>query len=201
MHKFTAVAVTVTVTASTLGLAVSPVLARGSHGHGRSGHGPAMNISFASGPGSSAHWLPRQQAVLFSVGADTGGPTEFAQIVVHHFPAAPPTAEPTFAVTGPGSPVLQIAFAGGGYLQCTGGGGSTAWTAYDPTGTALASATDYLSALAAEQGSSGNLTVDAVTLTDTQVPQGLAYTDTITGLLYNNTSLVPRGHRQGHKAR
>jgi hypothetical protein len=199
MHKFTAAAMTVTVTASALGLAASQALASSpaSHGHNRSGHGPAMNISFTSGPGSSAHWLPRQQAVLFRVGADTGGPTQFAQIVVHHFPAAPSTAEPTFAVTGPGSPVLQIGFAGGGYLQCT-GGGSTACTAYDPTGTALGPATDYVSALAAEQGSSASLTVDAVTLTDTQMPQGPAYADTITALLYNTTSLIPRGHKQGH---
>jgi hypothetical protein len=158
-----------------------------------------MTISFASGRRSSAHWLPKQQAVRLRVGAGTGDtpPPEHADIVVHHFPATPPAQAPTFAVTGPGSPYLEIGFTGGGYLQGTAAG---AWTAYDATGTALVSATDFATALAAEQGSGPALVVNRTRLIDAQVPQGAAYTDVITALQYNGLSLVPRAHH-GHASR
>jgi hypothetical protein len=160
-----------------------------------------MNISFASGPHSSAHWLRKQQAVQLSVGADTGSGTsspEFAEIVVHHFPATAPAQEPAFTVTGPGLPYLQIGFTSGGYLRRAAGDGSTAWTAYDSTNTALAPGTDYAAALATEQGNGPALTVDQVILADAQVPQGAAFTDTITSLQYNGVTLVPRTHRHAH---
>ncbi len=199
MHKFTALAITVIAAAGISGLAAGPALAGG----GPAGHGPRMNISFAGGPNSSAHWLPRQHAVQLSVGADTGGGSgapspEYAEIVVHHFPAAVPALEPSFTVTGPGSPYLEIEFSGGGYLQRAAGDGSTAWTAYDSAATALASATDYATALAAEQAIGSALTVTQITLIDAQVAQGAAFIDTIPALQYNGVSLVPRSHRHGH---
>jgi len=121
--------------------------------------------------------------------------------VVHHFPAAPPATEPTFASSGPGAPVLGVGFAGGGYLQRATGDGSTAWAAYDGTNTALAVGTDYATALAAEQGSGPALTVTTVTLLDAQVSSGAAYTDTVTALQYNGSSLVPRAHHHGGSRR
>jgi hypothetical protein len=202
MHKFTALAATIIAVIGVSGLAAGPALASGSPASHGKGHGPSMNISFASGPDSSARWLPKQQAVQFRVGADTGGGTgtqslEFAEIVVHHFPAAAPAQEPSFAVAGPGSPYLEIGFSGGGYLQRAAGDGSTAWAAYNSTGAALVSSTDYATALAAEQGTGPALTVTKVTLTDAQVAQGAAFTDTITALQYSGLSLVPRSHRHG----
>jgi hypothetical protein len=200
-------AVAVTAAVCTSALAIGPALASShpaSHGHGRGHghgprHGPSMNISFASGPNSNAHWLPRQRAVEFRVGADTGGtpPPEYAEIVVHHFPAAPPALAPSFAVTGPGTPYLDIGFTNGGHLQGTAGDASTAWSAYDSTATALVTGTDYATALAAEQGTGPALVVNRVTLIDAQAPQGAAYTDVITALQYNGVSLVPRGHKHG----
>jgi len=187
VHKLTALAVVAAVTAGSLALAASPALAS---------HGPKhmMTVSFAAGTDSSAHWVRRKQAVRFRVGPGLRGPTQFAEIVVHHFPAVAPAAEPAFAATGSGLPVLLIGFKDGGYLAGTTGDGSTAWTAYDPTGTVLVSATNYSSALAAEQGTSTDLTVNLVSVTDTQVWLGAAFTDTITALQYNGTSLVPHGH-------
>lgn len=192
MHKLTVLAIAVAVTVGSLGVAASPALAS---------HGPRhmMTISFAAGTDSSAHWVRMKQAVRFRVGPGIRGPAQFAEIVVHHFPAVAPAAEPAFAATGSGSPVLLIGFRGGGYLTCTTGDGSTAWTAYDPTGTVLVSATNYPFALAAEQGASTDLTVNLVSVTDTQVRLGAAFTDTITALQYNGTSLVPHGHRH-HKS-
>jgi hypothetical protein len=198
MHKFRVPASALAVTAVTLGLAASPALAS----HTPSGvprH--AMTISFAAGLNSSAHWVRRHRAVLLRVGTQLRGPTEFAEIVVHHFPEVAPATEPTFAATGPRSPFLLIGFSGGGYLTRTTGDGSTAWTAYDPTGTILVSATSYPSALAAEQGASSDLTVDMVTVTATQVTLGPAFTETITALQYNGASLVPHAHHQSHHRR
>jgi hypothetical protein len=201
VRKLTALAITVIAAAGTTGLAISPALAGGGsagHPNSRGSHGPGMNISFASGPDSSAHWLPRQQAVKFAVGADTGAGTqspEFAEIVVHHFPATPAAQEPAFTVTGTGSPYLQVGFTTGGYLQRAAGDGSTAWTAYASPTTILVSATDYATALAAEQGSGPALTVDQVVLLDAQAPGGAAFTDTIPSLQYNGVTLVPRTHR------
>jgi hypothetical protein len=189
MHRPTALAITIAAVSGVSGLTVSPALA--SHGHA-----PGMNISFASGPDSSAHWLRRQQAVLFQVGAGIGDRTQFAEIVLHHFPATAPAQPPSFTVTGPGMPYLEIGLSGGGYLTGTAGG---AWAAYGARGAVLASGATYPAALAAEQASStATLTVDRVILADQQVPLGAAYTDTITSLQYNGVSLVPRGHRQAH---
>lgn len=204
MRKLTALAIATIAAISGSSATMGPALAGAgpaAHTRAQHGHGPRMNISFASGPGSSAHWLPKQQAVQFRVGADTGGGSgpspEFAELVVHHFPAAAPAQEPTFTVTGPGSPQLEIRFSGGGYLLRTTGAGSTAWTAYDGANNVLAAATDYATALAAEQATSSGGTVDEVILIDAQVAQGAAFTDTITSLEYNGVSLVPRGHHHG----
>lgn len=205
MRKFTALAITIIAAAGATGLAISPALATGAiagHANSRGSHDPRMNISFASGPNSSAHWLPRQQAVQLTVGYDTGAGTqspEFAKIVAHHFPASPPAQEPSFTVTGPGSPYLQMGFTTGGYLQRAAGDGSTAWTAYDSASTTLTSATDYATALAAEQGTGPALTVDQVILLDAQMPGGAAFTDTIPALQYNGVTLVPRSHRHAHQ--
>jgi hypothetical protein len=208
MRKLTALAIAIIAAVGGSSATMGPALASvgpATHAGAHAGHSPRMNISFASGPGSSAHWLPKQQAVLFRVGADTGGGSgpspEFAELVVHHFPAAAPAQEPTFTVTGPGSPYLEIGFSGGGYLQRTAGNGSTAWTAYDSANNVLAAATDYATALAAEQATSSGGTVDKVILIDTQVAQGAAFTDTITSLEYNGVSLVPRSrpHGSGHR--
>lgn len=196
MRKFAVLATAVAATAGTLGLATSPALA--SHTASQVPR-HTMTISFAAGLKSSAHWVRRQQAVLLRVGTYTRGPTEFAEIVVHHFPRAAPAAEPTFAATGSGSPFLLIGFNGGGYLARTTGDGSTAWSAYGPTGTVLVSATSYPSALAAEQGASNELTVDMVTVTDTRVRAlGPTLTDTITALRYNGASLVPHARDRSH---
>src|SRR5579859_3252254 len=105
--------------------AASIALASPASGHRTAKPHPPMNISFMSGPDSAAHWTPRQQAVLLRVGADSGS---FAEIVVHHFPAAAPSQEPSFTNVGPGSPVLVISFAGGGFVEEAAGGGSSAWT-------------------------------------------------------------------------
>jgi hypothetical protein len=204
VRKLTALAIATIAAVGGSTATVGPALAGAgpaAHAGARASHGPRMNISFASGPGSSAHWLPRQQAVQFRVGADTGGGSgpspEFAEIVVHHFPATAPAQEPSFTVTGPGSPYLEIGFAGGGHLQRAAGDGSTAWTAYDSANNVLAAATDYATALAAEQATGSALTVDQVILIDAQVAQGAAFTDTITSLEYNGVSLVPRSHHHG----
>jgi hypothetical protein len=241
MRTFTSRAVVAAVAVAIPVLAVSPALAAGSvPASGHTKHRP-MTISFASGLDSSAHWVSKQRAVLFSVGAgSSGGDTatssgrgtatssgrgtatsggrgtatsgggstaasggrgtatpEFAEIVVHHAPAAPPATEPGFTVSGTGAPVLDIGFADGGYLQCATGGGGTAWTAYDAAGAVLVSGTSYAAALAAEQGTGPSLTVRGVILRDAQVPQGAAYTDTVTALQYNGVSLVPRTHHHG----
>jgi hypothetical protein len=108
-----------------------------------------------------------------------------------------PAAEPAFAATGSGAPVLLIGFRSGGYLTRTAGDGSTAWTAYAPAGTVLVSAASYPSALAAEQGTSSDMTVATVIVIDTQVTLGPPVTDTITALRYNGAPLVP--HRHHHR--
>jgi hypothetical protein len=193
MHRVTVLAIAVAVTAGTPGLAASPALA--SHTASQvSRH--RMTISFAAGPASSAHWVRRKRAIRLRVGAQLRGPTEFAEIVIHHFPRVAPATGPAFAATGSGAPVLLISFSSGGYLTRTAGDGSTAWTAYGPAGTVLVSAASYPSALAAEQGASSDLTVGMVTVSDSQVRLGPPLTDTITSLQYDGTRLVP--HRQHH---
>jgi hypothetical protein len=195
MRRFMIVAASVL---AVLGVPVAGIaLASPAHGSATAKHDPRMNISFMSGPGSSAHWTPRQQAVLLTVGADTGGAPEFAAIVVHHFPAAAPAQEPSFTVVGPGSPVLKITFAGGGFVEETAGGGSAAWTAFDSSGNPIVSGTDYQTALAAEQVGDSRPDVVEVELIDSQVTGGAAYTDTITALQYNGVTLVPRDHHHG----
>jgi hypothetical protein len=198
VRRVTALTVTILASAGLSGLAAAPAFAATAASHAAHPGHARMNISFASGQNSSAHWVHRQQAVLFNVGADTGGSTattspEFAEIVVHHFPDASAAQAPTFTVTGPGSPYLEIDFSNGGYLRDT----STGWSAYDSTGAVLASATDYASALTAEQGSGPALTVDGVALVDAQAAGGPAYIDTITALQYTGVTLVPRSHHHG----
>jgi hypothetical protein len=194
MRKFVIVAASVL---AVLGLPAAGIaLASPASGLGTAKHHPPMNISFRSGPDSSAHWTPRQQAVLLSVGADSGS---FADIIVHHFPAAAPSQEPSFTVVGPGSPVLVIGFASGGFVEETAGGGSGAWTAFDSTGTPIVSGTDYQSALTAEQVNGSLPAVTRVRIIDSQTPGGSAFTDTITAFQYNGVTLVPRQHHHGHR--
>jgi hypothetical protein len=196
MHRVAVLAIAVAVTAGPPG----PVLASRAPGpvlaSRAAGRAPRhwMTISFAAGPGSSAHWVRRRRAIRLRVGAQLRGPTEFAEVVVHHFRHVAPASGPAFAATGPGAPVLLIGFSSGAYLTRTAGHGRTAWTAYGPAGTVLVSAGSYRSALAAEQGAGSGLTVNMVTVSDSQVTLGPPLTDTITALRYDGAPLVP--HRR-----
>jgi hypothetical protein len=196
MHRVTVLAIAAAVTVGTAGLAASRAQASQTASQVPQPQ-PAMTISFAAGPTSSAHWMRRHRAVRLRVGTHLRGPAEFAEIVVHHFPHVAPATEPAFAATGSGAPVLLIGFSKGGYLTRTAGDGSTAWTAYTPTGTVLVSGANYPSALAAEQVAIGDLAVNMVTVVDSEVTVATPLTDTITALQYDGARLVPR--RQHHR--
>jgi hypothetical protein len=126
--------------------------------------------------------------------AATDSATALAEIVIHHVPSDPP-AEPVLAVTGDGSPDLEIDFLGGGFLRGSPQpDGSLAWTSFDGGGVPLTPATDYATALAAQPSGT---TVSGAFLYDSAATPGGTFTDTVTVLQYNGLDLVP-GTNRGH---
>lgn len=91
---------------------------------------PALNISFSSSAGSTAHWLPKHSGILLRVAGNPS--TAYAVASLHHFDAsALPSQEPSFTATGyaSGTPRLAILMDDGAVIfgYPIGPGGSMVW--------------------------------------------------------------------------
>lgn len=100
-----------------IGLSAGPALAS-----------PALNVSFSSSAGSTAHWLPKHSGILLSVAGNPS--TAYAVASLHHFDhSALPTEEPSFSATGyaAGTPRLVIVMNDGAVIFGYSIGGSMLW--------------------------------------------------------------------------
>lgn len=154
---------------------------------------PAANVSFFTGADGTAHWGPQKSAIVLS---ETTTPGAYAGASLMHVGAVAPTDAPIFTQqdtvneAGGGSPRLVIAFADGGNID-----GYRLLMSTDPQSTPLqwdsngGSAgflygKDYATALADHGGSP----VVAVYLVTDSGWEGLAYTNTITNVMYGDNA-------------
>lgn len=151
---------------------------------------PAANISFFTGADGSAHWAPRQSAIILS---ETTTPGAYAGAMLMHVGSTAPEEAPSFSqrdtVTeaGGGSPRLVIAFADGGTIygyrlsmDTNLQDSALQWDSTAP----FAYNAGYDSALALHSSSS---VVAAYLVTDSGW-EGQAYTNTITDISYGDNT-------------
>jgi hypothetical protein len=151
---------------------------------------PAANVSFFAGADASAHWAPRQSAIVLSETTTAGA---YAGAMLMHVGDAAPGDAPSFAQkdsvdqAGGGSPRLVLDFADGGtiygYRLNMSEDSQTSPLQWDST-SPFAYNAGYEGAKALHAGS----TVVAVYLVTDSGWEGAAYTNTITDISYGGNT-------------